>query len=522
MSSPRSSQRHASLSRACRLVMVAMLCGLLTACTGIWPFDGLFVRTSTPTMEEVPAALEPYYHQVLEWRPCGLSGAECSLARAPLDWDNPGDGREIELALTRYRANGERYGSLLTNPGGPGGSGVEFVRDSPDFVVSNSVREHLDLVGWDPRGVGSSTAVNCGTDRELDEYFFGEPVHELNTPEGDAERVAATQAFVQRCAELSGELLAHIDTVSTTRDLDMLRAALGDRKLRYLGYSYGSDIGAWYAELFPDTVGSMVLDGATDSSIGLFETGLAQLRGFTQALESYLADCVQAPECFYSGTVPDGIAMLQDIFDRLDEAPLRTDDGRAVDSTFLYTAIQTALYDEETWPYITAAVNEVQLGQVETATLLTDFAFSRDENGTYSDNSRVAFIAIMCVDYPVTRDPDEIARQNELVRAASPFRVQLSELGDVECQNWPYPARDRPAVLTGSGAAPILIVATTGDPATPYEWGVALADQLESAVLLTYEGEGHVAYDEGDPCVTTAVDEYLLRGTVPDDLRCPS
>jgi pimeloyl-ACP methyl ester carboxylesterase len=474
--------------------------------------------TSTPTAEEVPAALEPYYTQTLVWSDCG-EGMQCATATAPLDWSAPDQADDIELALVRQPASGDRKGSLFVNPGGPGASGYDFIKDSVDFAVSEDLQRGFDVVGWDPRGVGRSTAVDCYDGPDLDRFLFGMPESEAGTDAYVAEVVGEARDFAAACSERTGALLEFVDTQSTVSDLDMLRAIVGDPKLNYLGYSYGSDIGAHYADRYPDKVGRLVLDGAVDPTLTTFDVSLAQTTAFADALREYLADCLDSPECPFTGTVDDAIADVRDTLDRLDQSPIRAADGRRLTSAYLDTAIQAALYDEGSWEYLSQAFLEVRAGKSETAFLLADFYVDRDEDGNYASNMFEAFYAINCIDAPVERDPAVIAEQSAALAAADPLSTpdDVSPLGDVVCAEWPYAFRGTVGPVEGDGAAPILVVGTTGDPATPYQWAEALSDQLESGVLLTYVGEGHIAYDEGDPCIVGAVDEYLLDGTVPED-----
>jgi len=478
--------------------------------------------TSTPSAEQVPAEYEPYYSQQLVWEECG-DGMQCTTATAPMDWDAPDPADDIELALVRHQATGERLGSLFVNPGGPGASGWSLVHDSVDYAVDEDIQSSYDVIGWDPRGVGRSSAVECYGDDDLDEFLFGLPVAEVGTPEYVDEVTTSAKSFADACAANTGELLAHVDTRSTVRDLDMLRAAVGDTSLNYLGYSYGSDIGAQYIDMFADRVGRVVLDGATDPTVSAFDVQLAQTEAFADALRAYLADCLAGSECPFSGSVDDAIASIDTVLDRLDAAPLRGEDGRALTSAYLSTAITSALYDESYWVYLSQAFDEVARGETATTFLLADSYVDRDEDGNYRSNFFEAFFAINCLDYPVETDPALLEQQAAAVAELDPLTDadEVDALGDLVCAQWPYSFEGELGPVEGSGAPPVLVVGTTGDPATPYEWAVSLSGQLESGVLVTFEGEGHIAYDSGDPCVVAAVDAYFVDGTVPEDgLTC--
>jgi len=473
---------------------------------------------SAPTGEDVAANLKPYYSQVLTWKDCD-NGMLCATAIAPMDWANPSTDTDIELALVRHPATGTKIGTLFTNPGGPGASGADFVYDSVDFATSADLREAYDVVGWDPRGVGKSSAVKCYDAPELDQFIFGLPAAARGTQEWIDEVTQSSIDFGQSCLENTGELLQFIDTQSTVHDLDMLRAVVGDPKLNYLGYSYGSDIGSYYVENFPDRVGRLVVDGATDSSISVFDVGLTQTAGFQLALENYIAACPELfpDDCPFLDGVPAALATIRELYDRYDAAPIPGADGRMMDAGVIDIAMSMALYSQDSWNFLNDLFTEAQNGETETAFFLADYYYSRDVDGTYADNSLEAFLAIYCVDYPTETDPAVLAEQEVLLQAASPTTFRPSPpIGDVTCINWPFKYTGAPiAPLTGKGAPPVLVVSTTGDPATPYEWGVALASQLESAQLITFNGEGHTAYGQGNACIVGTVDAYLLKGTVP-------
>jgi pimeloyl-ACP methyl ester carboxylesterase len=510
---------HRPRSRRGVAVAAALATSLLLAgCTSV--FDLLSpAETSTPTGEDVPAELRPYYGQSIVWKSCA-NDAQCATVKAPLDWEDPSPETDIELALTRHRAlDGEAQGSLFFNPGGPGVSGVDYVQSSPESVVSEDVRSDFDLVGWDPRGVGSSSSVVCYTDpKDFDQFLFGIPEGEPGSPEW-VEAVEQTGAdFANACEENTGELLAHVDTVSTVRDLDLLRALVGDEKLNYFGMSYGTQIGAQYADLFPENVGRMVLDGVVDPADSMFEIILGQTEGFDRALRNYLAAC-PSQGCPFSGDADADIQAIADLFGRLDESPLPHDDGRMLDGAVLDTAVSMALYEEQYWPILSQAFQEAEAGETETTFALADAYYGR-ENGEYEDHFFESFIAITCIDYPTETDPAVLEQQNAQLAEITPLAADIP-IPDPVCGNWPYPPRNNVGPVEGEGADPILLIGTAGDPATPYESAVEVAEQLESGVLISYNGDDHIAYDEGDPCVNAPVDDYFLTGEVPaEDPRC--
>ncbi|GGC04479.1 alpha/beta hydrolase [Cellulomonas carbonis] len=473
-----------------------------------------------PKEQSTPGAqdgwsIEAFYAQGVVWEECG--DAECATVRAPLDWDDPEEGG-IDLALKRHRATGpadERIGSLLINPGGPGASGVEFL----DYAVASTLSDRLlaayDVVGFDPRGVGSSSAVECGDDAEVDEFFAEyRPIE--SQADLDAAR-AVVREFGETCAEDTGPLIGEIDTASAARDMDLIRALLGDEQLYYAGFSYGTLLGAVYADLFPDRVGRLLLDGALDPSNGSDEFVAGQAEGFEDALRSYVEYCLAGQGCPLTGDVEDGLDQVSALVDRIGERPLRAGDGRELNRRMAFYGLAAALYDDESWSYLTLALEEaLTRDSGQTLYQLANLYLRRDADGTYTSNMMVAFNAINCLDYAtVERGFDEFsAFADELEKVAPTFGTSFAE---VTCESWPVEPVGERDTVDAPGAAPILVVGTTGDPATPYEWSVALAEQLESGTLLTWEGEGHTAYGRGDACVTETVDAYLVDGVVPED-----
>ncbi|MFF2272428.1 alpha/beta hydrolase [Agromyces sp. NPDC058136] len=468
---------------------------------------------STPTGEEVSAELEPFYTQVLEWERCG-DGMGCTTATAPLDWNDPAAG-EIELALVRHVASGDKLGSLLVNPGGPGGSGYDFVLDSLDYAVGEPLQERFDVVGFDPRGVGRSSSVACYEPAEMDDYLYG-IIPEERGSDAWIEAVGDSAGdFGAACDENTGELLANVDTVSAARDMDLLRAVLGDEQLNYLGFSYGTFLGATYADLYPEKVGRLVLDGAIDPSASDFEVSKAQSVGFEGAIDAYLEDCLSSADCPFEGTVADARDEIGRLLDSVDQSPLRGSDGRMVGADTLLTAIIYPLYSADSWPYLSDMLESTMFGDADPALAFADGYNGRNADGTYLDNSTEAFRAINCLDYTYQSDVAVMRDKAAQIAEAAPLIGKYMGYGDLSCVNWPYQSDRERAEIHAEGAAPIMVVGTTGDPATPYEWAVALADQLESGVLVSYEGEGHTAYNKSNSCVNGAVESYLIDGTVP-------
>ncbi|MGY4859553.1 alpha/beta hydrolase [Cryobacterium sp. AP23] len=490
---------------------VAVTLGL-TGCVP-WFLPQPAPSTSTPTGEKVESGLDPFYSQVLDWTDCD-DGMQCSTATVPLDWDDPSAG-DAELALVRQPAKGERIGSLLVNPGGPGGSGYDFVKDSVDYATDAALQERFDIVGFDPRGVGRSSAVSCYEPAEMDQYLYGLTDADRGTDAWIQEQEASASGFADACAEQTGPLLGQVDTESAARDLDLLRAVLGDAQLNYLGFSYGTFLGATYAELYPDKVGRLVLDGALDPSTSNFDVTATQAQGFESALRAYLTDCLAGSDCPFDGSVDDAMATIRALLDSVDANPITATDGRQMGANALLTAIIYPLYQATAWQYLSDMFDTVLQGSADGALQFADAYNGRNADGTYADNSTEAFMAINCVDYAYDDDPATMRAQAAQIEEMAPTIGTYMAYGDISCANWPYAFTGEREEIHAAGAAPILVVGTTNDPATPYVWAQNLAGQLDSGQLVTYEGEGHTAYNKSNSCVNDAVDNYLIDGTVP-------
>ncbi|WP_246159883.1 alpha/beta hydrolase [Microbacterium rhizomatis] len=471
-----------------------------------------------PDTTGIAADLLPYYEQTLTWTSCNGT-FDCTTVRAPLDWTDPSKG-DISLAVIRHRATGSTVlGSLLTNPGGPGASGIALVRDSLSFAVGNALQQKYDVIGFDPRGVGESTAVRCLDSSAMDKYLYGIPQGTRGSADWTAGLLAAHKNFADACEANSDGILPYITTDNSARDMDLLRGVLGDPKLNYLGYSYGTFLGATYAKLFPERVGRMVLDGALDPSISSTDVSTIQAIGFESALRAYMADCLTTSNCPFSGSVDEAMTDLGTLLASYDRTPVATSDGRMVGADTLTTAIVAALYSQDSWPYLTTALSDALQGNAEVALQLADFYNSR-ENGAYTDNSTEAFRAYNCMDYPRDTTQAEKDASDAKIAAEAPTIAPYWS-GPDPCDVWPYQPTGVREKITADGAAPIVVIGTTNDPATPYEWSVALADQLSSGVLITRVGEGHTGYNKGNSCVDSAVESYFIDGTVPQNgLRC--
>ncbi|MFE0728510.1 alpha/beta hydrolase [Streptomyces antibioticus] len=440
---------------------------------------------------------------------------QCATMKAPLDWDDP-KGDTIGIALIRARTSGpadRRIGSLIFNFGGPGGSGVSTL---PAFGEDyEKLRTRYDLVSFDPRGVGRSAGVRCENDRQLDAYF-----QQDTTPDDDAERsmlLDNTKEFNAACERNSGKTLPHVRTTDAARDMDLMRQVLGDRRLYYFGISYGTELGGVYAHLFPKNVGRAVFDAVVDPTQTSEQGALGQARGFQRALDNYAEDCTsQVEDCPVGDTAEDVKNRIADLLKSLDDKPIPGAFPRELTQSAATNGIAQALYSKDFWPYLTEGLEQAYDGDGRILMLLSDSMNGRSENGEYS-NIAAANVSINCADDKPRYSVADVEARLPEFRAASPLFGDFLAWSMVTCTDWPVPgAADHPDV-SAPGAAPILVVGNTGDPATPYEGAGRMVDALGEGVgvELTYRGQGHGAYDSKNECVQAAVNGYLLDGTVP-------
>jgi pimeloyl-ACP methyl ester carboxylesterase len=477
-----------------------------------------------------PDTVRGYYSQKLRWRPCH-HGFQCARLLVPFDYRRPA-WRRFSLPVIKLPASdpAERIGSLVVNPGGPGGSGVSYALAARS-QVSAAVRARFDVVGFDPRGVGGSIpAVQCLNGPAMDRYVAtsDDPV----TAAQLATVVFESKLFARSCEQHSAALLPYLSTANAARDMDVLRAALGDRKLTYLGKSYGTFLGAWYAQLFPHRVRAMVLDGAVAPSEPAFAMNVAQAQGFEVALRSFTASCLRLAGCPLGrgGPVSAAVARLQRLLSRATRKPLASQiTGQPANGAMLLLGVAAALYSQGFWPYLRQGLAEALAGNGTVLVALADLLVERGPNGRYS-NLTAAETAVDCIDRPW---PRSLAAWRSAAAAAERAAPQFGAAimwGSLPCAYWPVSAAAAAAAagvspsarLHAAGAPPILVVGTTRDPATPFRWAQALAHDLASGVLLGWNGNGHTAYMMGSSCVDSAVDRYLISLVPPrSGTMCP-
>jgi len=469
-----------------------------------------------PTGESGPAGLKGFYTQKVGWTECGSS--RCTWVKVPVDYDKP-DGEALRLRVkVRQADSGSPDGRLFINPGGPGGSGVEFVNQ---FVgkASQNLRNDYDIVGFDPRGVGDSTPIECLSNKELDEFANIDP-----DPDDDSEiRIfrEATTDLGNACRENSGARASHVSTLEAAKDIDVLRAVLGEKKLDYYGASYGTQLGATYAELFPKKVGRMVLDGAVDPTLNDEQQNLGQAEGFQRALTSYIEDCVKTAGCPLGRDADAAQKKLSDFLQALDANPLKTRGERVVTEAMGFYGIAITLYNRASWPALTVELQQAFKGDGTVMLNLADQYFGRQPDGSYKDNSKEVFYAVRCLDSVGSSTLEEVKASIPEFEKISPAFGRLMAWGALNCTDWPLKTKNSQIDIKAEGAPPILVVGTTGDPATPYEWAEALAEQLDSGLLVTREGDGHTGFHSGNPCIDSIIDNFFLNGDEPKDgVRC--
>lgn len=477
--------------------------------------DGTIVNPDYDPTEGIDSDLEEYYSQDVVWNDCGGSTSfECTDITVPLDYDDP-SGETITIAVERTAESGPSR-SLLLNPGGPGGSGTDMVEWSV-MLFSREVRDEYRIVGFDPRGVATSSAIECVSDEEMDAWN-AESI-DTSTEEGVDQMLAAYQEFADACQANSGDLMEFVDTESVVRDMDIIRAVISRTdQLDFFGFSYGTLLGSVYADLFTDRVGTFVLDGALDPSSSVSDLSWGQAEGFDVALRSYLQDCLDGTNCWFSGSVDDGLAQIRTLFDQTLATPLPTSDpDRPLTQSLAMSGVITAMYTTYYWPQLTSALDQaINEGDGTRLLGIADEGNSRNADGTYDGNGSEAFMAINCLDYPVEGDRESWRQEAEDIAAAYPTFGDGMAWSDAVCSVYPYQATEPREEIHAEGSNPILVIGTTRDPATPYQWAIELADQLENGHLLTYDGDGHTAYGN-DLCINDAVDAFLVDGTIPPE-----
>ena len=485
------------LRRSTRLLAVATTLLFVAACASEADDSALDERdtgASAPEQDDNASGDQGGDDQ-LDWSSCG--NAECAELDVPIDYDDP-DGETLTLSISRVPATGDRIGPLFVNPGGPGGTATDFAAGIA-YSLPSEITEHFDIVGVDPRGLGAS-AIDCGGDME---ELYGVD-YSIDSQDDTDELLEVSQSYVDGCEEDAGDLLAHLGTKDVARDIDAVRAAMGDEQLNYLGFSYGTAIGQQLADLFPDRVRAMIIDGVLEIGPTGIETAAEQALGFETALQRYADDCNDDSSC---PLAPDAIGAIEELQALVEEAPIPAE-PRDLGPGELSTGLAMPLYSEMLWPELSDAVADALDGDGTGMVALADQYIGVADFDVY--------FAVNCLDFEWPEDP------NELLAAATAAAEEAPHFGEpivndyVRCALWPV--EEEPMTeITAPDAPPILVVSTTGDPATPYEAGVRTAERLESGVLLTYDGDGHTVVGNGVDCIDDIVVAYLVDLEVPED-----
>ena len=447
----------------------------------------------------------------IEWKPCDGSTStkvECGNIEVPFDYADPEQGSFV-LYVKKHNAASpaDRIGSMMVNPGGPGFGGSSLADDA-QYYFSQDLIDRFDIIAWDPRGTGETTpAVNCVD--TFDEYFGLDSPPE--TPEEKQALIDASQAFNDKCEENSGTILPYISTKASAQDINSLRLALGEEKVSFFGFSYGSELGTTWATMFPETVRAIVVDGAVDPNASSIQEGMAQAKGFEGQLATFLKQCSERTTCEFHN---DGDA--EAAFDKLvldiDAKPLDVSKDRTpVTQGVLFTAVAQAMYSDYYWPQLSEALSAAQGGDGKGILQLYDDYYQRKEDGTYG-NELEAFLAISCLDDPGATSTEEVDSHIEDFIAAAP-RLGGNFAYGYSCALWPVKQADKISI-TGKGAGPIVVVGTTGDAATPLSSTRKMAQGLEQGILIVVDANQHTGYG-ANSCVVKAVDEYLIKLTVP-------
>lgn len=503
---------------------VTIIKGILAASLAVLLVAGCSKVVDGRAVVAVPPPGSP-----IQWGPCKDTDpmlpippeGECGKLSVPVDYSKP-DGDVAQLEMVRFKATGDKIGSLVINPGGPGESGVESAA-SLLSTMPTAVRERFDIVGFDPRGVASSTpAVWCNSDEDNDRLRADPQVD--YSPEGIEHINKETEAFVQRCLDKTGkEFLANVGTANVVKDLDQIRAALGDDKLTYLGFSYGTRIGGGYAEEFPQNVRAMVLDGAIDPNADPIEEDLRQTAAFQKAFDDYAADCAKDPNCPLGTDPAKATDIYKSMVEPLVDQPAKTRDPRGLAYSDAIIGTILPLYSPSIWPRLTEGLAELKQGRGDMLLRLSDLYMHRDINTGHYDNATDVRVAVNCVDSPAITDQAKLVEKDRRSRELAPFMSygEFTGLAPKDtCSFWPVPPTSQPHEISVKGLPPTLIISTTNDPATPYRAGVDLAKQL-GGTLLTFDGTQHTVAFQGDACVDNIVATYLIDVKVPPpDTRC--
>jgi pimeloyl-ACP methyl ester carboxylesterase len=472
----------------------------------------------TPSASSPTLDLAAFYEQIVTWSECeNLINVLCAEIKVPLNYQDP-SGVTINIKLAKLPALKSKTASLLFNPGGPGASGISYL-EYADQVFSKTLRENFDIVAFDPRGVGQSNPIDCLSDKDLDQFLAFD-----GTPDDQAEIeefLALTKKMADGCANNPNNLVAHIGTRDAARDMDVIRSILNEERLNFLGVSYGTFLGATYADIFPDKVGQFVLDGGIDPQLDSMTLSLDQAVGLENALDRFLQNCFSKRDCPFTQDKAKAVEQILEFLAELDKQPIPTDDpSRDLTEAMAIYGIAAFLYSEDYWPFLRDAFNSAFEGDGSIFLYINDLFNERNQDGTFNSNISEAIYAINCFDKPAKENVADVQRIAEEWKEKAPVFGAYLAWSNLACGYWPA-SESEEFNLQANGSNLILVLGNLNDPATPYFWSEALVEQLDNAILLTYDGDGHTAYMRGSKCVDAAVDNFLLGFEIPkSNLTC--
>jgi pimeloyl-ACP methyl ester carboxylesterase len=456
----------------------------------------------TTSTTEPPLPVTP-----VQWSGCG-SGLQCGSVTVPLDYSHP-QGTTIQIAVTRHPAEvpSQKIGSLVINPGGPGGSGINDLPAELGVLTSGLLAD-FDIVSFDPRGVQRSAPVACGSNGGPADTTSALPDPAPTTADAQQALLSNAEDYASQCDQDSGTILPYVGSVETAQDLDRIRAALGDAQLTFIGHSYGTLLGATYAQMFPTRVRAMVLDAAIDPAMSTEQYVLDQAKSLEAVLDDFLASCQGSSSCPWRLAGNPTSALLA-LIAQSRQQPIPAANGRSAGPGEIYDALLSGLYSQGSWPGLASALGEAAAGNSSAVLSMSD---GYRQNG--STNGSDAAEAIFCLDHPVTRDTSGYAALAAFAGSSAPVFGPLLLWGVLGCAVWPAPPTRTPAPAVAPGSAPILVTGATKDPVTPYQWAVNLAHELQHGFLLSWQGENHVSYYYSN-CVRNIDQTYLISGALP-------
>ena len=488
--------------------------GTATALATITALLAISLVSYIQSQPDYPTTLEGYYEQQVNWQSC-YENYQCTDLLVPIDYTNLSTGT-FQISVLKYpTTNKKKLGSLIVNPGGPGGSGVDYAY-AAEYLFSPAILNAYDIVGFDPRGVSRSEPIICLTDKELDANYASDA--KPDNEQEFAQTLIESKKFIQQC-EKKNKHLTSFSTANAARDMDILRQAVGDKQLNYMGKSYGTFLGTHYAQFFPDKVGRMVLDGAVDPTISDFQQSLTQAIGFDKAFAAFAADCNKQSDCPLPKEKDAAIATMRQLFNKAAKEPLEAKSNRLLSESTMVLGTASALYDSVTgWPDLRKAIAEAKKGENKKFLKLADEYTGRLEDGGYRSNEFDPAAIIDCLDFTDARSIKVMKMDAQTFTKQAPLFGPYLAYSGLGCKYFDAPKATK--IVPTKTANPIVIIGTTGDPATPYQWAKGLNKILTNSVLISLIGDGHTGQGQGNSCVDSQVDDFYLKKAIPATSSC--